>query len=185
MGLPHTFVSFSSTDIKSYHLMCAWKANENIDFDFYDCQLEEAIGSNNEIYIKQVCRAKIALASTYILLIGNDTHLKTTYVKWEAEVAIEKKCRLIAVNLDNWRVLNPYTCPPVFANAGAVFVPFSPQIVQWALEKGQRPVPQGSPWYFFEDWVYEQLGYTFEGYIAKRPPKVSAFWQAMLDSSKK
>lgn len=27
MGLPRTFVGFSSTDIRSYWLMCAWKNN--------------------------------------------------------------------------------------------------------------------------------------------------------------
>lgn len=39
MGLPRTFVGFSSTDIKYYWLMKAWKENENIDFNFTDCQL--------------------------------------------------------------------------------------------------------------------------------------------------
>ena len=32
MGLPRTFVGFSSTDIRSYWLMLAWKANDHIDF---------------------------------------------------------------------------------------------------------------------------------------------------------
>ena len=174
-GLPRTFVSFSSTDIRSYHMMCAWKAQENIDFNFYDLQLEEAVDSSNEAYIKRVCRAKLALANTYILLIGSDTQYKTTYVKWEAQVAIERKCRLIAVNLDHWRVINPYTCPDYLANAGAVFVPFSPHIVQWALQHWQRPDPQLHPWYHYQDWVYTQLGYELVGYVAKRPPKISPF----------
>ena len=38
--------------------MCAWKANENIDFNFADFQLEEAIDSENEYYIKSRCRDK-------------------------------------------------------------------------------------------------------------------------------
>lgn len=36
MALPRTFVGFSSTDIRSYWLMCAWKEHEHIDFDFVD-----------------------------------------------------------------------------------------------------------------------------------------------------
>src|SRR4051812_23094211 len=99
MALPRTFVSFSSADIGSYHMMRAWKAQENIDFNFYDLQLEEAIDSTDEAYIKRVCRAKLNRAGTYMLLIGADTQYKTTYVKWEAQVAIENECRLIAVNL--------------------------------------------------------------------------------------
>lgn len=43
--LPRTVVSFSSTDYDYYTLMTAWKANENIDFDFADFQLNDAIQS--------------------------------------------------------------------------------------------------------------------------------------------
>jgi hypothetical protein len=184
-GLARTFVSFSSTDIRSYHMMCAWKAQENIDFNFYDLQLEEAINSTDEEYIKRVCRAKLDRAGTYVLLIGTDTRYKTTYVKWEAQVAMENECRLIAVNLDHWRVRNPYTCPDYLANADVMFVPFSPHIVQWALENFQRPDPPTNDWFFYQDWVYTQLGYTLDGYIARRPPKISDFWQSILDGAKK
>lgn len=178
MALPRTFVGFSGTDIRSYHLMCAWKEHEHIDFDFCDCQLDDAINSTNEQYIKQRCRARLQMAGTYILLIGPDTQFKTTYVKWEAEVAIEKKCRLIGVNLDNWKVQNPYTCPQVFMSAGALFVPFSPKIVARALDPAhwQRPTPLHHDHYYFEDWMYRQLGYTIEGYIAKLPPKPPPFF---------
>ena len=177
MALPRTFVGFSSTDIRSYHLMCAWKEHEHIDFNFCDCQLQDALNSTNEDYIKRRCRDRLDMAGTYILMIGQDTRFKDTYVKWEAEVAIEKKCRLIAVNLDNWRVQNPFTCPPVFMNAGALFVTFSPQIVARALDptQWQRQVPQTHPYYYFQDWVYTGLGYVLEGYIARRPPKPNPF----------
>jgi hypothetical protein len=47
MALKRTFVSFSSTDIGRYRLMCAWKAHEHIDFDFADFQPDEAINSKN------------------------------------------------------------------------------------------------------------------------------------------
>src|SRR5438309_6013920 len=110
MPIPRTFVGFSRTDILQYRLMCASKAHEHIDFDFADFQLDEAINSENEYYIKQVCRNKIRRAETYALLIGNDTFLKTTFVKWEVEVAIEKGCRLIGVNLNNCRSMDAL-CP--------------------------------------------------------------------------
>lgn len=175
MTLPRTFVGFSSTDITKYYLMCAWKAHEHIDFNFADCQLQTVLDSTNEEYIKRRCRERLDMAGTYMMLIGADTRWKNTYVKWEAEVAIEKKCRLICVNLDNWRFQNTGTCPPVMMNAGAVFVPFSPQIVQWALQKWVRPDPQSHPWYLFEDWVYTSLGYVLNGNIATRPAKPNPF----------
>ena len=50
MGLPRTFVSFSSTDIHYYRLMQAWKANKHINFNFTDCI--KTISSDFENYTK-------------------------------------------------------------------------------------------------------------------------------------
>ena len=101
MGLPRTFVGFSSTDIHNYRLMLAWKANENIDFNFTNCQLASELKSNDETYIKRKCRERITTAGKYALLIGADTKSKHKYVRWEAEVAIEKNCTIIGINLGN------------------------------------------------------------------------------------
>jgi hypothetical protein len=103
MELARTFVSFSSTDIQRYHMMCAWKAHEHIDFNFADFQLEEAVKSNSPYYIKSKCAAKIRRADTFVLLIGADTYTKTQFVEPAGEAAIEKRCRLIGVNLNNGR----------------------------------------------------------------------------------
>lgn len=134
MGLPRTFVGFSSTDIRYYHLMLAWKGNENIDFNFADCQLHSEINSSDEIYIKRKCRERINMAGKYVLLIGEDTKNKYKYVRWEAEVAIEKECTIIGVNLDNSRAMDQKTCPPIIRDIGAIFVPFSPKIIAYAIQ---------------------------------------------------
>jgi len=171
MPLPRTFVGFSSTDIGHYRLMCAWKAHEHIDFDFVDFQLEQAIESEDESYIKRVCRDKIRQSGTYVLLIGQDTFTKTTFVKWEVEVAIEKGCRLIGVNLNDSR-FKDYLCPLFLADRGALFVPFSSRIVAEALEPWKRPVlPLGhtDDWFFY-DSVCTTLGYTLVGNSAVLPP---------------
>ena len=76
MGLPRTFVGFSSTDIHHYRLILAWKANANIDFNFSSCQLQNAINSENEAYIKQLVRQRITMAGKYAMLIGQDTRYK-------------------------------------------------------------------------------------------------------------
>ncbi|NRQ42124.1 TIR domain-containing protein [Rheinheimera sp. YQF-2] len=133
MGLPRAFVGFSSTDIHNYWLMLAWKANKNINFNFADCQLNAAVNSENEQYIKRKCRERINLAGKYVLLIGQDTKSKHKYVRWEAEVAIEKGCTIIGVNLDGARSMVRDTCPPVIRDIGAIFVPFSPKIVAYAI----------------------------------------------------
>jgi hypothetical protein len=113
MGLPRTFVGFSSTDIRSYWLMCAWKEHEHIDFNFTDCQLTSELNSESEPYIKQKCRARINMAGKYMLLIGEDTRYKHKYVLWETAVALEKGCTVIGVNLNGKRTFDEQCCPPM------------------------------------------------------------------------
>ena len=178
MRLPRTFVGFSSTDILQYRLMLAWKAKENIDFDFYNCQLSNEINSDDEDYIKRKCKERINLAKTYIMLIGKDTRLKNKYVKWEAEVALEKRCRIIGVNLDGWRRMNDGTCPRVIKNVGAMFVPYSAQIVAHALKHTEYRT--SGDWEFL-DQTYLDLRYAIVGNRAEYRPAstiLAKWWNA-------
>jgi MTH538 TIR-like domain (DUF1863) len=154
MGLQRTFIGFSSTDINYYRLMLAWKANEKIDFDFADCQLQKEINSEDEAYIKRKCRARINMAGTYILLIGEDTRSKHKYVRWEAEVALEKQCRIIGMNLNKARTVDE-RCPPILKNTGSIFVPYSPRIVAHAIEEYEQR--DSGDWHY-KDEVYRDLG---------------------------
>lgn len=156
MGLPRTFVGFSSTDIRYYWLMKAWKENENIDFNFTDCQLHNDINSDDEAYVKHKCRERINMAGKFIQLIGEDTRYKYKYVRWEAEVAIEKGCTIIGVNLDGSKGIVERTCPPIIRDIGAIFVPFSPYIIKYALENYKMHEGRN---YYYEDEVYKELGY--------------------------
>ena len=165
MALPRTFVSFSSTDIGRYHLMRAWKAHDNIDFDFADFQLDESVNSHNPSYIKSVCRDKIRRAGTFVLLIGSDTWIKTTFVQYEVEVAIEKGCDLIGVNLNNSRFKDAL-CPDFFDDKGAIFVPFSSRIMSKALNQA----PRTSKNWHFKDHIYTDLGYQLVDNKAVLPP---------------
>ncbi len=155
MGLPRTFVSFSSTDIHYYRLMQAWKENENIDFNFTDCQLHDDLNSQDENYVKHKCRERINMAGKFIQLIGEDTKNKYRYVRWEAEVAIEKGCTIIGANLNKSREIDD-RCPPIIRDIGAIFVPFSPQIIKHALEN--YSMGQGGSYYYPES-VYRKLCY--------------------------
>lgn len=156
MGLPKTFVGFSSTDIHYYRLMLAWKENEHIDFNFANCQLAQEINSEDEAYIKRKCRERIDLAGTFAVLIGQDTRKKHKYVRWEMEVALEKGCRIIGINLDGSRKIVQETCPPIIRDIGAIFVPFSPKIVAHALANWK--MDEKGNWHY-KDEVYQRLGY--------------------------
>lgn len=155
MGLPKTFVGFSSTDIHYYRLMLAWKENEHIDFA--NCQLAQEINSEDEAYIKRKCRERIELAGTFAVLIGQDTRKKHKYVRWEMEVALEKGCRIIGINLDRSRKMVKETCPPIIQDIGAIFVPFSPKIVGYALENFK--MHDKGNWHY-PDEAYKKLGYA-------------------------
>lgn len=157
MGLPRTFVGFSSADIGYFRLMQAWKANSRMDFNFTDCQLHSEIHSENELYIKQKCRERLFMAGKYILLIGEDTRSKHKYVRWEAEVAVEKGCTIIGVNLNGSRLMQETTCPPIIRDIGAIFVPFSPAIVGYAIENYKMHDDNDN--YHYIDSVYKSLGY--------------------------
>ena len=157
MGLPRTFVGFSSTDIHCYRLMQAWKANKNIDFNFANCQLQAEVNSENEAYIKRKCRERINLAGKYVMLIGQDTKSRHKYVRWEAEVAIEKNCTIIGVNLDGSRSMVRDTCPPIIRDIGAIFVPFSPYIVAYAIQNYEMYNDKDN--YHYKDHIYTSLGY--------------------------
>ena len=156
MGLPRTFVGFSSTDIHYYRLMQAWKENQRIEFNFTDCQLPDAVRSDDEAYVKRRLRERIDMAGIYAMLIGEDTRFQRKFVRWEAEVAIEKECTLIGMNLDDARAIVDKRCPAVLKDVGAIFVPFSPKIVAYVLEnyKGNRD----QNWHYKSE-VYRQLGY--------------------------
>ena len=136
--------------------MKAWKQNENIDFNFTDCQLQNDINSDDETYVKRICRERINMAGKFIMLIGKDTRSKYKWVRWEAEVAIEKGCTIIGVNLDGERKIITETCPPIIRNIGAIFVPFSPYIIKYALENYKM---HDSGNYYYKDEVYNKLGY--------------------------
>lgn len=150
-----TFVSFSSSDIHHFRLMQAWKGHEHIDFDFIDMQLNQGINSTNEAYIKSLLRKKITNSGTFIQLIGNDTKSKHKYVRWEAEVAIEKNCRLIGINLNNLRYMDDNLTPVILKNKGTIFVSYSPKIIKFALDN--FPKKENDNWYY-EDHIYKNLG---------------------------
>ena len=149
------FFSFSSTDIKQYYLMKAWKQNPHTDFTFIDYQLPTAIRSENIPYIKKVCKERIDSVSTFVLLIGKDTKLKPTFVKYEVECAVKKGCRLFALNLNNSRS-SDNLCPDFIKNLGFVFLPYSQKALIYCLEN--IPKHEAGKNYVLSDATYKKLG---------------------------
>ncbi len=154
--LPKTIVGYSIADIEYYRMMLAWRGKECIDFHFTDCGLAQESNLTDGEHIKALVRQRIGAGDKYAFLIGEDTWFRYPHVHWEAEVALAQGCTVIGVNLNGARRIVERTCPPALMNVGAVFVPFSPRILAYALVN-YRMRERGN-WHF-PDEVYRQLGY--------------------------
>lgn len=154
------FVGFSSTDIDYFNLMKAWKKNENIDFDFIDLQISKEINSDNEQYIKGILRKKITNSGTFIQIIGQDTKRKHKYVRWEADIALEKNCRIIGVNINKLMSMDNTLTPAILKNTGSMFVPFNAKIVKHALDNYTQH--EDDNWHY-KTSVYDDLGIGHNG----------------------
>lgn len=149
-------VGFTSSDVHMFGIMLGWSDAEYADVSFSNCKLTEALDPEDEGQIKQKCREHLNAVDTFVILIGKDTRYKHKYVCWELEVAIEKGCRIIAVNLDNARTMVEHTCPSLLISAGAIFVPFSAKIVLYAIENFSKMATKN---YYYGDDIYKKLGY--------------------------
>ncbi len=157
MEMSRTVVGFGPTDLEGYWEMLTWKTTENIDFNFIDCGLYDDPQNDNEQYVKEKVREVMKATDRYALLISEDTKFKCKYIRWEAQVAIEKGCTIIGINLDGIREIDEEICPAVLHNIGATFVAFSPQIVAYAIEHFK--MKDKGNWNYDDD-LYEELGYA-------------------------
>lgn len=149
-------VGFTGSDAQMFGIMLGWSDAGYADVSFSNCKLIDELDPEDEGQIKQKCREHLSAADTFVILIGKDTRYKHKYVCWELEVVIEKGYRIIAVNLDNARTMVEHTCPSLLISAGAIFVPFSPKIVLYAIENFSKMSTKN---YYYGDDIYKKLGY--------------------------
>lgn len=169
MTSPRTFVSFSLSDRQYYRLLQTWKELEHVNFTFIDQTAFGLSCSGIECKCKERIKKRMDDADKYVVLISKHTRFDK-HVWREAIVAIEKGCTIIGVNLDNSRRLLEITTPPIIWDIGAIFIPFSAEIIAYAL-KHYKMHNHGA--YFYNNSVYRRLGYS-DGYYfersRRRPP---------------
>ena len=131
-----TYVCFDGdTDIHYYRLMCAWKQNEGIPFNFYNAHdLNTARDSSMEASIKRQLSLRLSNTKVFVVLVGERTRYLRKFVLWEMEQALSLNLPIIAVNLNGLRRQDPQRCPPVIRGALAIHVSFNAAILQYALE---------------------------------------------------
>lgn len=129
-----TYVCFDAdTDIHCYQLMKAWKENEHIDFNFDNAhELNTIRSTSSEETIKRKLKERLQNTKILIVLIGKNIANLYKYVRWEIEYAIENNIPIIGVNLNGKRTQDDL-CPPILKDKLAVYIPFSPKIVAYAL----------------------------------------------------
>lgn len=159
-----TYICFDGdTDMSYYRLMTAWHANERFSFEFQNAHdLNTARDSSQEESIKRQLRERFANSKDFIVLIGERTRFLTKFVQWEMEVALRLDLPIIGVNLNGSRGQDD-RCPPAIRDALAIYVPFSPKIVEYAMNDwpsshaSYRVQGQSGPFYYY-DSVYQSLG---------------------------
>ncbi|MFA5903757.1 MAG: hypothetical protein WC836_07455 [Desulfobacula sp.] len=70
---------------------------------------------------------------------------------------MKKDAQFIGVNLNGSKSMVIATCPPIISDIGAIFVPFSPAIVAYAIENYK--IHNDNANYHYKDSVYKSLGY--------------------------
>ncbi len=135
-----TFVSFASEDIHLYRLMCAWKENEHIDFNFHDAHdLNTALDTSQPDTIRRRLRERLANTKQVALLVGDTTRRKAadedSFIYYEVEVIKRLELPVVFANLNQSRSAQSSRLPAELLNVYTISVSFQPKIIQYALDE--------------------------------------------------
>ena len=159
------YVAFDAdNDIRYYHLMQAWKKNDNTSFNFYDAHdLNNLMSYSSEETIKTKLRERLNNTKVFIILIGSNTKFLYRFVRWEIEQAIKRDLPIIAVNINGKRSKDSSLCPSILNDELAVFVSFNQKIIEHAINNWdnshsayRRKEQSGA--YYYNDSVYKGFG---------------------------
>jgi hypothetical protein len=134
-----TFVSFASENIAYYRLMQAWKANDRIDFDFYDAHdLNTALDTSQPQTIERRLSERLANTKQVVMLIGDVTRQKAgdgvSFVHHEVSVIKRLKIPIVFANLNQCRTVESSRLPAALADLYTISVSFQPKIIMHALD---------------------------------------------------
>ncbi len=136
-----TYVAFASEDIAKYRMMEAWKANEHIDFDFFDAHdLFVSRDTSKPETIKRNLRERMKNAKQVVLLGSSDGKRKggdgQSFLAYEIDVIIEFNLPVIVVNLDQNRSVDERFIPKPLLDKKyyTISTSYQPKIIQYALD---------------------------------------------------
>jgi len=160
-----TYVCFDGdNDMHYYRLMCAWKQNDGIAFNFYNAHdINSARDTSTEETIKRKLKERLVDTKVMIVLVGEKTRYLYKFVRWEMEQALLANIPIIAVNLNGKRFIDPDRCPPIISNELVIHISYNAAIVQHALEnwlinyENLKIEGKRGPYYYNQE-IYKRLG---------------------------
>jgi hypothetical protein len=159
-----TYVIFDGdNDMYAYAYMKGWKANENMDFDFYDAHdIRPLTDRASEDTVRSSLRQRFANAKQVVVLVGKNTKNLYRFVRWEIEIAQKKDLPIVVANLNGLKQIDRDRCPAILRDWLAVHVPFKAKIIQYALDhfpdEYSRIQASASGPRYYNDQVYKDLG---------------------------
>lgn len=135
-----TYVCFASEDIAQYRLMTAWRANANIDFNFFDAHdLAKALDTSQKETIRRRIRERLANTKQAVLLLGQDTKIvagnPNRFLHYELDVLIKLQLPIVVANLNGSREIQTPKLPTVLnSDYYTVSTSFQPKIIKYSLD---------------------------------------------------
>ena len=131
-----TYVCFDAdNDFYFYQQMLLWKADYNIDFNFYNAHdLNNLRDDSQEDTIKRKLRERFNFTKLLIVLVGDKTKNLYKYVRWEIEVALKLEIPIIAVNIIDDRIIINENYPPILINELVLNIQFHPKIIKHSID---------------------------------------------------
>lgn len=166
-----TYVCFASEDIVQYRMMMAWRANEHIDFNFYDAHETAPVRVTSEREtVRRRLRERLSNTKQAVLLLGDKTRAvagnSERFLHYELEVLLKLGLPIVVANLNQSRTIQTSMLPHVLDSTYyTISTSFQPKIIQYALDE-YVPVfqsnlssrtPKSGP-HFYKPHVYEKLG---------------------------
>lgn len=130
------YIAFDGdTDMAYYLTLKMWKANGEVDFNFYNAHdLNLARDTSSTESIKARLRERMANSRVMLLLVGEKTKNLRKFVPWEIELARKKDIPIIVSNLNGKRDFDGNRCPSAIKDGTTtVHISFEQNIVAHAL----------------------------------------------------
>jgi hypothetical protein len=159
-----TYIAFDGdTDMSYYRKLQMWKANENINFEFYDAHdLNTARDTSLTDSIKNQLRVRFDNSKLFMILVGESTKWNRKFIPWEIEQALSRSLPIVVVYINGSRQKDGDMCPSLLSNALAIHIPFKASIMQysfdnWPSSHASYKADEKLGAYVYKDEVYKSL----------------------------